>query len=204
MGCANSRSQAPLEEPTFNVKASPEKSALKQTTTRTPDNGAEPTPPPTASIREVSWTTETYYPERIPGKAAFMVPVPSGFRPGDQFMMEVPDGRKVPVTVPLGVKPGQMFEAYMPNRRVSKTHSPSKGILANASSKSPDASAATAPAADDAAAAPAPVEAAPAETAAAPAASEGAAAPDVATTDVVPPYAGAPAVDGGGDAEERL
>ena len=47
------------------------------------------------------------------------VPLPSGFRTGDQFMMELPDGRKIPVTVPKGVKAGTMFRVSAPNRRTS-------------------------------------------------------------------------------------
>ena len=53
-----------------------------------------------------------------------MVPVPSGFRSGDQLLVETPDGHKTAIVIPNGAKAGTLFQAALPRRQKSTEMSP--------------------------------------------------------------------------------
>ena len=127
---------APAEAPAPETPA-PEATPVKSETPAkgdTPVKGVLKSPEPSdreaddldssMTKRRISFHKDLVYPEIVAGKQEMMVPVPSGFRTGDQYMMQLPDGRKIPVTVPKGYKGGQMFKMAVPNRKVSTGESP--------------------------------------------------------------------------------
>ena len=122
MGCSSSKP----EEPKFVAPPAPAAPApASPKTPASPGKGLLRAQGSSGSLNGgITFSPGTVFPEQLQGKQAMMIPVPSGFRSGDQLLVETPDGRKSAIVIPAGAKSGQLFQANLPQRRVSSEMSP--------------------------------------------------------------------------------